>query len=640
MTIRALDQLLTRIGKRPAFVIALSTLWLILVGGIAFFWHLGSVGLIDETEPLFAEASRQMYTTGDWITPFFNGKTRFDKPALIYWCQAIAYSIFGVNEWAVRLPSAIAAMAVISLAFYTVQWQLAKQDALEQVFRPSRRWLTAGVVAAVMALNPEMIVWGRTGVSDMLLTGCIGSALLCFFLGYASQEGSEIGDREQGGHGEYHTPHTPPTVPNPHLPKKWYLACYVLIAGAILTKGPVGIVLPGLIISAFLLYLGKFREVMREMRLLLGMLIILVLSLPWYVLVTWRNGWNYINSFFGYHNIERFTEVVNGHTAPWYFYFLVVLLGFAPYSVYLPLSMARLKFWQRNYWCSQERSQQLGLFAFFWFVSIFGFFTIAVTKLPSYVLPLMPAAAILVGLLWSDLLKEHRLSKQTDILTSHTPRRAMARLYITSPTPPLPSFLRWTGWVNVIFVSAIAVALFYVPRLLGADPAAPQFRQMLQQSGLTKLGSVIWLVCAVVLAVVMLRRRWRLLIGVNLLAFALSLIFVLTPALFLIDQERQLPLRELSAIAVQVQKPGEELVMVGFQKPTVVFYSQRPVNYIKMSAAAGDYVRKEAVNKTQSDSILVLAQPKKFAEMGLQSNSYQTLGKSGAYQLIRVFLNK
>jgi 4-amino-4-deoxy-L-arabinose transferase-like glycosyltransferase len=211
----------------------------------------------------------------------------------------------------------------------------------------------------------------------------------------------------------------------------------------------------------------------------------------------------------------------------------------------------------------------------------------------------------------------------------------------TPQTPPLsPSSLLWTGWVNVVFVSAIAVALFYVPRLLGADPAAPQFRQLLQQSGLTTLGGVIWLVCAVVLAVVILRRRWRLLIGVNLLAFALSLIFVLTPALFLIDQERQLPLRELSAIAVQTHKPGEELVMVGFKKPTVVFYSQRPVNYIKMSAVAGDYVRKEAVKKTQSDSILVLAQPKKFPEMGLQSNSYQTLGKSGAYQLIRVPLNK
>ncbi|MGJ5674635.1 MAG: ArnT family glycosyltransferase [Nostochopsis sp.] len=648
MTIRAFDQLLNKINKRPALAIAVSTLWLILVGGIAFFWHLGSIGLIDETEPLFAEASRQMYVTGDWITPFFNGKTRFDKPALIYWCQAIAYNIFGVNEWAVRLPSAIAAMSVIALAFYTVQWQLAKQDVLEQVFRPSRRWLTAGLVAAVMALNPEMIVWGRTGVSDMLLTGCIASALLCFFLGYASKKDTGTGDwGQQGRAGQGRISLSQSPIPvrvaslqensQSPIPNNWYLACYVLIAGAILTKGPVGIVLPGLIIGAFLLYLSKLREVMREMRLWLGMLIILGLSVPWYVIVIWRNGWNYINSFFGYHNIERFTEVVNGHRAPWYFYFLVVLLGFAPYSVYLPLSMARLKFWQRQYWRSQERSQQLGLFAFFWFASIFGFFTIAVTKLPSYVLPLMPAAAILVGLLWSDFFQDKAIRGQEghggnfSLLSPPTPH--------TSLTPLSPSSLLWTGWINVVLVSAIAVGLFYVPRLIGTDPAAPEFRQLLQQSGLTTLGSVIWLVCAVVLAVLILRRCWRLLIGVNLLAFALSLIFVLTPALFLIDQQRQLPLRQLVAIAVQAEKPGEELVMVGFQKPTVVFYSERPVNYIKMSAAAGDYVRTQAVKKTQSDSILVLAQPKKFPEMGLQPNNYQNLGKSGAYQLIRVPLS-
>ena len=85
--------------------------------------------------------------------------------------------------------------------------------------------------------------------------------------------------------------------------------------------------------------MGKLREVLREMRLLLGIVIILALSVPWYALVIWRNGWNYINAFFGYHNLERFTEVVNGHSAPWYFYFLVVLLGFAPYSVYLPASI-------------------------------------------------------------------------------------------------------------------------------------------------------------------------------------------------------------------------------------------------------------------------------------------------------------
>ncbi|WP_017317014.1 ArnT family glycosyltransferase [Mastigocladopsis repens] len=591
------DKWFNNIDKRPALVVTLSILWLVLIGGVAFFWHLGSIGLIDETEPLFAEASRQMFVTGDWITPFFNGETRFDKPALIYWCQAIAYSIFGVNEWAVRLPSALAATGLMCLVFYTIQWHLAKQDYLEQIVRPSRHWLTAALGAAVMALSPQMIGWGRTGVSDMLLVGCMDSALLCFFLGYAQPLKSEVKAR-------------------------WYLAFYILTAGAILTKGPVGIVLPALIIGIFLLYLGNAKEVLREMRPLTGLLITLCLSLPWYVLVIWRNGENYINSFFGYHNIERFTSVVNRHSAPWYFYFLVVLLGFAPYSVYLPLAIARLKFWQRNDWRSQERSSQLGLFAFFWFTGIFGFFTIAVTKLPSYVLPLMPAAAILVALLWSDIIKD-------------TGRRGQGKI---SPSPHLP--LLFTGWVNVAFLSALAVAMFYVPQLIGSDPAAPNFRQLLQQSGVTVLGGVIWLLCAVLLAAILMRRRYQPVLMVNVLGFAAFLVFVLTPCLFLMDQERQLPLRELSATIVQAQRPSEEVVMVGFKKPTVVFYTHRHVTYVKMSSAAAQYIQNKAAKTAQPASVLVLAQPKKFPEMGLKPTDYENLATRGAYQLIRVPLKK
>ncbi len=194
------DQWFNKIAKNPALSVTVSVVWLMVVGWIAFGWNLGNIGLIDETEPLFAEASRQMFVTGDWITPFFNGETRFDKPALIYWCQAIAYYILGVNEWAVRLPSAIAAFGLICLAFYTVQWYLAKQDELEQVSRPTRRYLTSFIAAALMALNPETIIWARTGVSDMLLTGCMASALLCFFLGYAGKEGSR--ERSERGAGE------------------------------------------------------------------------------------------------------------------------------------------------------------------------------------------------------------------------------------------------------------------------------------------------------------------------------------------------------------------------------------------------------------------------------------------------------
>ncbi|MDB9453274.1 ArnT family glycosyltransferase [Dolichospermum circinale] len=583
--------------QRPVLAVAVSSLWLLVIGWIAFGWNLGNVGLIDETEPLFAEASRQMLLTGDWITPFFNGETRFDKPALIYWCQAIAYSIMGVNEWAARTPSVLAAMGVIALAFYTVQWHFTKKDELEKVTNLPRRYLTAALAAALMALNPEMIVWGRTGVSDMLLTGCIGSTLLCFFLGYAQNNRAIV-------------------IANWQFPNQWYLASYVLIAGAILTKGPVGIVLPGLIMIAFALYVGKFWQIWREMRPILGMVIVLVLSLPWYILVTWRNGWNFINAFFVYHNIERFTEVVNGHSAPWYFYFLVVLLGFAPYAVYIPESLVRLKLWQRSYWLQKERSQHLGLFVSLWFLGVFGFFTVSVTKLPSYVLPLMPAAAILVALSWSDLFPTSQNS-----------------------TPTHLAFLRISAWINVAFITFISIALFNLTQIVGPDPAAPELYAEMEKSGILKYGGIIWLIITLISSILILTHRYRQIIIINLVGFTAFIAISLMPAILIMDQQRQLPLRELSALIVESKQPNEELIMVGFKKPTVTFYTQQNVNYIKFSQAALKYIQNPELSKTKS-SLLMLIEQEKFPEMELQPDTYKSLATKGAYQLIRISLAK
>lgn len=587
--------------KRPQLAVMLSILWVIFVAGIAFFWRLGDFSLIDETEPLFAEASRQMYVTGDWITPYFNGETRFDKPALIYWCQAIGYMIFGVNEWAVRLPSAIAALGLIGLAFYTLYYHQAKNDDLQGVYRPSRRWLTAGLGAAVIALNPEMIAWGRVGVSDMLLTVCMASALLCFFQGYSQPVDSTVKAR-------------------------WYFAFYVLIGLAILTKGPVGIVLPGFIIFLFLVYLGNFWQVVKEIHLIRGMLVISAVSIPWYVLVTLSNGWNFIDSFFGLHNVERFTDVVNGHSAPWYFYFVVVAVGFAPYAVYLPAAMIRLKFWQRKSWISTERSQQLGLFAFFWFIAVFSFFTIAVTKLPSYVLPLMPAAGILIALLWGDLI----VDRSTHLSKTSASNSSLSPVLLSSP------LMQASGWLNIVFISAVGFAFFKVSSLIGPDPAAPNFQQMLQRSNLPVLGGIIWLAAAVIIAIFLIRRRYLHLICINLLAFSAFMVLVLTPAIFVSDASRQLPLKQLSQLAARVQQPGEEIVMVGFKKPSVAFYSQRKINYIKTNAQAADYIQ----NQVKSDSILILAEPKKFPEMGLEPSEYEKLDAKQAYGLIRVKISE
>ncbi|MBZ8178697.1 ArnT family glycosyltransferase [Oscillatoria salina] len=583
-----------------------SLVWLLFLSWLAFLWHLGNTGLVDETEPLFAEAARQMTETGDWITPYFNGETRFDKPPLVYWLMAIGYKLIGVNEWAVRLPSALAAIALMFLAFYTLRrFGFPIFASPTQTIAQNQRqlWLSAWLGAAFIALNPQTIVWARTGVSDMLLNGCMSMALLCFFVGYATQE-NVASDSPKFR----------------RLPNFWYLAFYVLISLAVLTKGPVGLVLPGLIILSFLLYLGKFREVVAELKLFWGIPLFLLITVPWYVLVIWRNGQDYINSFFGYHNFERFTGVVNGHDAPWYFYFLVVLIGFIPWSIYLPLAIASSRFWRRSIWRRQPRSRQLGLFAFFWFTAIFVFFTIAVTKLPSYVIPLLPAAAILVALLWSDLLTQNQEFVKKKAEQNHHKNRG----------------LLISGIVNIAILLILAAVFLYSPNLIGYDPAAKNLPELYAESGLPIKAAIIWTAVAIA-GLILLRHKqnWRWLWSVNLIGFVLFFIFVLTPVSFLVDRARQLPLREMSAAIAEIKQPEEELLMIGFKKPSIVFYSQQPVTFLSKTERAKEYLAETSSDSYPSENLLILTQLGEIKETDLQPDRLQILETTGSYQLIR-----
>ncbi len=645
--------------KRSIAPLLLSVLWLCAIAWVAFVWNLGNIGLVDETEPLFAEAARQMTVRGDWITPYFNGDTRFDKPPLIYWLMAVAYRAIGVNEWAVRLPSALSAIALTCLGFYTL-WRSEEEGSSATDFVtdltdvrkqeeehskdsdtdtrmnviafppplshsptlplphssspplshspiPPLFFSTPWIGAALIALNPQTIAWGRTGVSDMLLVSCMCSALLAFFLGYTLEE-----EREKAGFS---------TLPPSRFPNKWYLTFYVLIALAILAKGPVGIVIPGLIIGCFALYLGNFRQLWQEMRPVSGILIILAIALPWFILVILANGQTYIDSFFGYHNFQRFTQVVNRHSAPWYFYFFVVLLGFAPWSIYLPVAIARTRFWQRSYWRRQPRSAQLSLFALFWFGCIFGFFTISVTKLPSYVLPLLPAAAILVTLLWGDIIAAKASAER--------------RVKLDEKPNSLPQSLLVTFIFNIVFLLILAGAIFYCYNWLGDDPAMPNFPQALQQSGLLIVGGAIWIITAGAIAILLWKRQQRWILVANFIGLVAFIIFGLTPAYNLVDINRQLPLRQLAQVAVEQKLPGEEFMMIGFAKPSVVFYSHLPVTYYRLPKGAIDYIEESHDNQTSS-SILVLGYPDKFVQFGLLPNEYQLLESRGSYQLARV----
>jgi len=510
--------------------------WLGLVSYLALFWHLGAVGLVDETEPIFAETSRQMWITGDWITPTFNGLERFDKPPLIYWLQAMAYHLLGLNEWAVRVPSAIAALAQVAFGAATLLrfgGSPHPENKLTQTpWGLSRAWWAALLGGTLLATTPLTLVWGRTGVSDMVLVACVSGAMWAFFWAYA-------------GCGRH-----------------WYLVFYTLLGLGMLAKGPVALVLPGLSLVLFLLWLGwdHALKVMQEMRLIAGTVVVLALTLPWYVAVIGRHGWAYVQDFFGYHNVARFTQVVNNHSAPWYFYGLVVLVGFLPYSVQLPLAVSRLRFWQRQRWRGIPRAQHLGLFACCWLVAVFGFFSMAVTKLPSYLLPLMPAAAMLVALEWSC-----QLTAVPDLVDSSQQRI------------PWPEWI--TGILNAAFLALLAGLGWRLPRLLGPDDAAPDLTAAIQAFHLPT-GSLVGWGLAFGLAMVLLgRRQVRWLWTANVLG-SLGLVVVLfSSAIFALNDARQLPLQELAlelrTDTTEVQQ--DPVLMVGVFKPSLVFYSQRTI---------------------------------------------------------------
>ena len=631
----------------PALVWAMPLGWLLAIGTLTLLWRVGSIGFIDETEPLFVEASRQMVVTGDWITPSFDGEPRFDKPPLIYWLMVVAFQSVGINEFAARLPSVFSALAIVLFCFYTLQrygqsgvgsresevrgqksgvgsWELgvgsqnseletrnskletrnsklssvvaqsATQNSLPHPSphrkaeasytpHPSPSHLAAWIGATMFILNPNTFFWGRTGYSDMLLTACLGSSLLAFFLGYAQPD-------------------------RPFSQKRWYFAFYVLMALAVLTKGPIGILLPGLIIGCFLLYVGCGREVLQEMRPLRGGLVVLVISLPWYGLVTLANGEAFIDSFFGYHNVERFTQVVNHHAGPWYFHLLVILVGFLPWSAFLPAAIAHVQPLQRRYWQAQPRLQQLGLFAFVWFLVILGFFTIATTKYFSYTLPLMPAAAILVALLWTDYATQAP-RKQTGFILS--------------------------GVLNVLLLLAVMVAIIYCPNWLDDDPWMPNLGLRIQAAGLPIIGGVIWgLTTIAAIGLLLWRSRWLWL--ANLVGFLAFLILVVHPFVLIADAERQLPLRQLAQVAVQMQQPAEDLIMLGFKKPSLVFYTRQHVTYLNQPTKVVAYLQQQPSDRAGA---LIIAGAKPLQQSGLQPKQYQLISNAGVYRLVRVARN-
>lgn len=560
---------------------AIAGIWLGLIVWMSFFQGLPQMELLDETEPMFVEAARQMYVTGDWLTPMFNGAARFDKPPLIYWLMATGFRLFGLQVWAAKLACAIPASLITGMIFYSLQWLKQNWQTHQAAFTDEHNRQIKAVVpflaAAIVALNLQMWFFGRLGYSDMLLNLWISGGLLSFFRGYSS-------------------PQSPPTQ------RRWYLLWFVCMGVGTLTKGPVAIVLPGLIVGLFSLLTRSWRQLLTEIPWVSGGMALAAIALPWYGLMVQTHGWAFINAFFGFHNVQRFTQVVNQHGGPWYYHFLILLPGMLPWSVALPAALIQA---MRRPLKTSIRSQQLGYFALVWFSVIMGFFTIASTKYLTYSLPAVPAAALLIALWWNDALLN----------------RAWG--------------LKWTNYATLGIFAILGIASLHSPNWLNNDASMPHLGDAIAAVGLPRIGLTLWAI-ALLLGTLYVRQAafWR----VKTVAAAAFILLFVTPAFGILDQVRQAPLREMASLIQQHHQPNEAIAMGtrSFGKPSVLFYSGQTMALMRRSNEILPYLNFLRQQPQPPATLLLLTTPNTLVEAGIAEHDYQVIQSVGIYQLVRL----
>jgi 4-amino-4-deoxy-L-arabinose transferase-like glycosyltransferase len=332
--------------------IILTVVWAVLT-----LPSLGATSLWDIDEGLNAEAAREMLESGNWIVPSFNFQPRTAKPAMLYWLQVAAYHQFGVNEFAARLPSALAALAVVLLTY----------ELGRRMFDAS----TGLIAGIVLVTSIQFSLLSHAATPDMLMLAGVMLAFTLFWHGY-TYDG-----------------------------KLWLVTTAIGSAIAVLAKGPVGLALPGLVLTLFLLSRGQLMRWF-NWRMALGALIFCAIALPWYVLVGSETRGAFLRGFWWNENVNRFLEPLDTHAGPLWFYPAVLMIGLAPWCVFLVPTIWNAIQELRNANSPARLTQRLLLI---WAGAYMLFFTVAATKLPNYILPTYPAFALLTARLfrrWQD----------------------------------------------------------------------------------------------------------------------------------------------------------------------------------------------------------------------------------------------
>lgn len=322
--------------------------WLILfmAAAVLLFAGNGSLLVTDSVESNYALTAKEMVLSGDWLSPQIYGHYWYDKPIFFYWLTALAYKIFGFTEFASRFFPALFGLGGLAL----VAWGGSKLDNERSGF----------CSALVLLSSVEFFLISKSVITDAVLFFFFSATLLFFYLGY------------RDGKASY-----------------WYIM-YAAAGFSVLTKGPIGVLLPGLIITLFLLWQRDWR-VLKRMHLASGTLLCLAVAVPWYAAMYSLHGSDFINTFFGTHNFLRATVSEHPRDDVFYYYALVNLLALFPWSGLVPWTVYK---WQQ---AGRPKLTEQQRFLLLWALVVFVFFQCMATKYLTYTYPLLFPASLLLG---------------------------------------------------------------------------------------------------------------------------------------------------------------------------------------------------------------------------------------------------
>jgi 4-amino-4-deoxy-L-arabinose transferase-like glycosyltransferase len=300
---------------------------------INFYFTLFLTPLFNLDEGAFSEATREMLLNHDFITTYLNGELRFAKPILIYWLQAVSVTIFGLNEFALRLPSAIAATLWTGGIYFFARRYFNETIAL------------LGAFFMVTTLQIGLIA--KAAIADSLLNMFIAFSMFSLFV-YLQENN-----------------------------KKYLYLTFAFIGFGFLTKGPVAVLIPLATYFIWALIKKEFKKFLKDLFDIKGILIFSIIALPWYILEFKAQGMKFIDGFFLKNNIGRFETSFEKHKGSLFYYIPVVIIGLLPWTSLFFKYLAKFKEW---------RESEFFIFGSIWFLFVFIFFSLSGTKLPHYVI--------------------------------------------------------------------------------------------------------------------------------------------------------------------------------------------------------------------------------------------------------------